>query len=570
MFASLLLVSLALLAVPSVNAEFKLQQKASVENLLNNKRFLSVENAFKLHVSSKSERLILKWDIAPEYYLYRDNFKFVALDNETQLGEPSLPAGSLKWDDYFARDLEVYYRQANIVIPAVSANGTIAVEIESQGCADAGLCYPPRKQQFDIDLANGLVSIRKGSPKPKLSTTNEPLSIGITLVFALLGGMLLNLMPCVFPVLSIKAMSFVATHGNATANRLHGLVYSAGVILSFVAIASLMLLLRAGGEAVGWGFQLQSPIFISALIYLFFGMALAFIGVFELGSGLMSSGQASTEGNSYRASFMTGILATTVASPCTAPFMGPALGFTLTQPTAIALLVFACLGLGMALPFVLLTWLPGLRERLPRPGPWMDQFKQALAFPLLMTAVWLLWVVGRQTSIDTVAAICIGLIFLSIGAWLWTLPSRSSFGAAKLIALLALSAAIATPILALTKNSEEPRWDSYSDTKLENLRDANKAVLINLSADWCVTCLVNERMALSSEDFYATLAKNQITYLKGDWTNSDPEITALLNRFGRTGVPLYLFYAEGATQAVILDQILTSDEVLRVLDSKNY
>lgn len=559
--------SLALLSAQSAVAEFSIQSTETNDSLLN-RRFLNVEDAFQLHLSSTPDSLILRWEIAPQYYLYRDNFKFIALDDATQLGEPSLPPGSLKWDDYFARDLEVYYNQSNITLPAQSKTGAIAIEIESQGCADAGLCYPPRKQQFNIDLVSGLVTVRQATPERDLSTTEEALPFAVTLLFALLGGMLLNLMPCVFPVLSIKAMSFVAAHGSATANRLHGLVYSAGVILSFVAIAALMLTLRAGGEAVGWGFQLQSPLFISALIYLFFAMALALAGVFEFGAGLMAIGQASAEGTSYRASFMTGVLATTVASPCTAPFMGPALGFTLTQPPAVALLVFACLGLGMALPFVVLTWLPSLRDRLPRPGPWMEYFKQALAFPLLLTAVWLLWVLGRQTDTDTVAAICVGLIFFSLAGWLWRMPSRTAFGGVKLIAIAALGAALMTPWLALNNAGNAPRWESYSDTRLSALRAADSAVFVNLSADWCVTCLVNERVALSSDAFYATLDAREITYLKGDWTNGDAEITALLNRFQRTGVPLYLFYPAGSNQARVLDQILTLGTVLSTLNEK--
>ena len=328
-----------------------------------------------------------------------------------------------------------------------------------------------------------------------------------------------------------------------------------------------MLGLRAAGEAIGWGFQLQSPIFVTALIYLFFVMGLAFSGYLEIGTGLMSIGQTNdqqTQGLS--SSFMTGVLATTVASPCTAPFMGPALGFAIGQPAYIALLVFAFLGLGMALPFILLTWIPGLSSKLPKPGAWMENFKQFLAFPLYLTAVWLLWVVGRQTSVDVAAVIVAGVIFISLAIWLTKLRTNAGKQVTdapwiSLVAVMLFLSAMAAPLMSISKDKEPPLWISYSPEKLTELRSNGQAVFINLTADWCITCLANERVAFT-DDFYQALKENNIVYLKGDWTNNDPKITELLNNFQRSGVPLYLLYPRGDGPPEVLPQILLEKVVL--------
>jgi len=370
-------------------------------------------------------------------------------------------------------------------------------------------------------------------------------------------------MPCVFPILSIKVLSFTMNHKTDRSRHIHGLVYTAGVVSSFVVIAVAMLSLRAAGESIGWGFQLQSPLFVIFLIYLFFVMGLGLSGFLEIGSSLMSLGQNSQSEEGLRSSFMTGVLATTVASPCTAPFMGPALGFALSQSATIAVLVFAFLGLGMALPFILLAWIPGLTKRLPKPGPWMDLFKQFLAFPIYMTAVWLLWVAGRQTSIDVAAAVVIGLVLLVMGLWLWKLNSKAI---TRILATATFAAALAVPVLAIYEAEAEPDFLTYSPQLLEDLRGDNQPVFINLTADWCITCLVNERIALSSDKVKQLMRDQGINYLKGDWTNSDPQITALLERYSRSGVPLYLLYPRGQGEAEILPQILTESMVIEALN----
>ncbi len=324
--------------------------------------FVPVAQAYQVAVAVEEDQIIFNWSIREGYYLYRDRFNFNAVDANSQLRSPVFETGKVKWDDYFEADVEVYYQQTTVAVPFQSTTKQIEIQIESQGCADAGLCYPPYKQWITIDLASGVVEI---STNPSASVQSQPstsiegtenFSLGLILLFALAGGMILNLMPCVFPVLSIKALSFTMTHQTDKSKQAHGLAYTAGVVSSFVAIAVVMLALRAAGEAIGWGFQLQSPLFVIFLIYLFFIMGLAFAGYLEIGSGLMSMGQSSSNEEGLGSSFMTGVLATTVASPCTAPFMGPALGFAISQPPYVALLVFACLGLGMA-PAVYSTYL---------------------------------------------------------------------------------------------------------------------------------------------------------------------------------------------------------------------
>ena len=533
--------------------------------------FLPVQQAFQVTAKVENQRLSLDWTIADGYYLYRKGFKINSSDNSIQLGVPNFADGILKWDEYFEAEVQVYYAQTRFEVPFTSDNPQFQFQLESQGCADAGLCYPPRKQIINIDLASGNASVSEytNTPTNTVPVDNpSAMPLWLILLFAIAGGLILNLMPCVFPVLSIKALSFTQQHQTTTDRQRHGLAYTAGVVGSFVVIAAAMLILRAGGEVIGWGFQLQSPGFVIFLVYLFILLGLSLSGYMQLFSGLMSIGQSSNTNNGLSSSFLTGVLATTVASPCTAPFMGPALGFAISQSNAVALLVFAFLGLGMALPFVLLTLMPSLTKKLPRPGQWMDNLKQFLAFPMYLTAIWLLWVVGRQTSVEVVIAICVGLILMVMAIWLWQLAERNnSHSLTKAIAFGLFITAIAYPSLKLEGN-DQPQSQAYSPERLAELREDGKAVFVNLSADWCITCLINERIAMG-DAFYEALERNGITYLKGDWTHKDPEITQLLNQYNRNGVPLYLVFSKGSGRADILPQLLTKTSLLDALDSVN-
>lgn len=387
---------------------------------------------------------------------------------------------------------------------------------------------------------------------------------------ALLGGLLLNLMPCVFPVLSLKALSLVQSRLlSQRAQRLHGLAYSLGVLLSFLLIAAALLLLQAGGAAVGWGFQLQTPGFVGLLAYVIFLLALSLSGWLTLGTRLMGVGDSLTRHEGYPGSFFTGVLAVLVASPCTAPFMGTALGYAITQPPLLALSVFAALGIGMALPFLLLAFFPVLLRFLPRPGAWMDSFKQFMAFPLYATVVWLVWVLGGQSGVNGMGLLLFGLLLLSLAIWLWQRQAARVLNRA--LAFVALSAALGllaspqlnAPPLASAQAAAQHE-QAYSAERLAALRAEQRPVFVNMTADWCITCLVNEQVALSSEPVQNAFRERGIVYLKGDWTRYNPEITKILAAFGRNGVPLYLYYPPGG-EAKVLPQLLTPDLVLDAL-----
>ena len=537
---------------------------SSITTIQGNPQFLPVEQAFQVNVEVEEQQLIFDWTIAEGYYLYQRSFKFLSAEEGIQLGNPVFASGINKWDDYFEANVEVYYQQTEVRLPFSSDLQAFTLQFEFQGCADAGLCYPPQKQWLIFD--NGTLDITAVNPQQEPTTApKNSLStpLWLVLLFALSGGLILNLMPCVFPVLSIKVQSFTRSHQTTSEKQLHGLAYTTGVVACFLLIASLMLSFRAAGEAIGWGFQLQSPSFVIALVYLFTLIGLSLSGFVNFGSGLMSLGQSSAGDNSLSASFLTGVLATTVASPCTAPFMGPALGYAISQPTFVALLVFACLGLGMALPFVALTLIPSLANKLPKPGQWMDSLKQFLAFPMYLTAIWLLWVAGRQTGVDTVIAVCVGLLLIIMAIWLWQLAANNGSKLYKLLAVAMLIGAFISPQLSFNKT--DLGWQSYSPQRLASLRDAGEPVFINLTADWCITCLVNEKVAMT-DGFYRALDTNGITYLKGDWTNKDPQITELLNQYQRNGVPLYLLYPKGSGSAQILPQLLRESTLIEALD----
>ncbi len=547
--------------------------------------FLPVEEAYQVQVTGDAQGLLLNWRAAPTYYLYQHKFAVAVIDDrgDTSLLKVSYPPGKSIYDEYYEKELQVYYDTValRVDLPARLKGQTWTLAVSSQGCADAGLCYPPRTQYFThadtgeatqrfveikqpLSLATDAMNGTEINGLTNIAGSSSALTLPLVLLFALLGGIILNLMPCVFPVLSIKVLSLTSAHLGEHSKHLHGMAYTLGIVISFVVIAALLLIFREAGEAVGWGFQLQSPVFVSLLAYLLFAAGLSFSGLLEVGARWMNVGQSAVTGTSLRASFMTGVLATVVASPCSAPFMGTALGFALTQTPVISLLVFAMLGLGMALPFVLLSWIPGLLEKLPAPGPWMQHFRQFLAFPLYASAIWLLWVLGRQTNIDRVALVTTGMLLLAFGAWLSGVGAgakRWRQMAALLATVVALTIAIAPP-----KAVDEKLWEPYSRVKLDSLRSEGRPVFVNLTADWCITCLANEKMALSSTVFAETLRANNIVYLKGDWTNRNSEITLLLKEYGRSGVPLYLYYSPGSATVQVLPQLLTESMVQKVLE----
>ncbi|MEY6432412.1 protein-disulfide reductase DsbD domain-containing protein [Thioalkalicoccus limnaeus] len=403
----------------------------------------------------------------------------------------------------------------------------------------------------------------------------DTLSLPLALLFALVGGLLLNLMPCVFPVLAMKAMSLLGQHGLAKRERVaHGLAYTLGVLVFFGALAGLLLALRAGGEAVGWGFQLQYPPFVALMAYLFLVLGLGLAGMATFGARLMGLGSAQL-GSGTGGAFGTGALAALVAAPCTAPFMGAALGFAVTLSWPLALLVILTLGLGLALPFLVLALVPGLARRLPRPGAWMETLKQLLAFPLFGAAIWLVWVLSHQTGPGGVAAVLSGMLLLAFALWLWertrNTPGRwRSAGAVMGVAAVGLALylgvatggngpSMATPAAA-ARDGGPVDTAAFSEERLAQARADGRPVFVNMTAAWCITCLVNEQVALDRSAITGLFADQNVLYLKGDWTNQDPAITAYLARYGRNGVPLYVFYPPGGEPRV-LPQILTENLV---------
>jgi thiol:disulfide interchange protein DsbD len=391
------------------------------------------------------------------------------------------------------------------------------------------------------------------------------------MALALAGGLVLNLMPCVLPVLSVKTLALV-NHSTGAALRRHGLAYTAGVVASFATVAGVMLALRAGGEQIGWGFQLQSPVVVTLLAYVLFAVALSLSGVFTVGGRFAGAGASLAGRAGYAGSFFTGALATVAATPCTAPFMGAAVGYAVTQPWQRALLIFESLALGLALPFLLLTLFPAWRRWLPAPGPWMERLKQALALPLYASVAWLVWVVSRQTGSAAVAAVLAGLVLLAFAAWLYQI-SRGEGVRGRRIGTLAAAAlvvgAIALGPLTGAVSSAPPAaqsdgWETFSTQRVAELRAAGRPVLVNITAAWCLTCLVNERVALRAPTVTEALARRNVATLRADWTSRDPAITRVLGTFGRSGVPLYLLYPPTG-DPMVLPQILSERAVIDAL-----
>ena len=364
-------------------------------------------------------------------------------------------------------------------------------------------------------------------------------------------------MPCVLPVLSLKVIGLARSGESHAHARRHAVWYTLGVLASFAGIGALVLALRAAGQAAGWGFQLQHPWFVAALAYLMFAVGLGLSGLYTPGIAVGTHGQKLMMRGGRAGDFLTGVLACVVASPCIAPFMGPALAYAFAAPAAMALLVFLALGLGLALPFLLIGFVPALARRLPRPGAWMETFKQVLAYPMFLTAVWLLWVLGKQRGIDAAALVLAGAVVLALGLW-WYERSRwrdLKIGRA-LAALLVLAALV--PVWAVGRLPPPARAAAagedvvpFSAERLRQLRGDGQVVFVNITADWCVTCKANERGVFATDAFRGALAARHATYMVGDWTDVDPKISAFLAEHKAVGVPLYVVYGPGAAPQVL-------------------
>ncbi len=535
--------------------------------------FLPVEQAYQLEVEVLDERSVrLYWQIAPHYYLYRHRFAFTLEDTQGLIKLASvMPEGHRHTDDYFG-EVEVYYDSADITLNLQRDTRRATLSATSQGCADAGLCYPPNKQFFELDFETGTVTAI-APPTNQVATMQPPAretpvtgSLLYMLLLAFMGGAILNLMPCVFPILSLKVLSFARSTDHD--RHLHSWIYATGVIVSFVLVAALLIALQHAGRAIGWGFQLQSPGFVIAMAYLFIAMGLSLSGLVEMGSNLMNTGSGLASRGGLSGSFFTGVLAVVVASPCTAPFMGTALGFAVSQPPQMALLVFAALGAGMAAPLLLFSYSGAARALLPKPGAWMETLKQLLAFPLYGTAIWLLWVAGRQTGVNTMAAALSGALLLALGLWLWHHSWwRKALALACLITAVSLGSLRGLDIDG-SAGAHAKGVVAWSEQEVTALRSAGQPVFVDVTADWCITCIANETAVLRTDDMIQAFADHNVVYMVADWTNQDDAIAALLKKHERNGIPLYLMYAaDTSTDPLVLPQILTKQAVLEALES---
>ncbi len=398
---------------------------------------------------------------------------------------------------------------------------------------------------------------------------SAPVGFLNVLLLALAGGLVLNLMPCVFPVLAMKALGIARmSAAERGAVRAQAASYTAGVVVAFLAIGGGMLALRATGAALGWGFQFQSPVFVALMAWLMFTVGLNLSGVFEIGHSMAGVGQKACMWDGHLGSFFTGLLAVVVASPCTAPFMGSALAAASTAPPAASMAIFATLGVGLALPYLTFALLPGLARRLPRPGPWMTVLRQALAFPMYGAAIWLLWVAGQQMGPDGVLIVAGGMGLLGFAGWVYGITQHSHGRGRRVGQALTLVAVLGALVLLPAANAAAPGavrtvegTEPYSAARLAELRAQGRPVFIDMTAAWCVTCIVNERVALAPRAVREEFVARNVVLMRGDWTRQDKEITAYLRASGRDGVPLYVWYAPGR-EGVVLPQILTPDIVL--------
>ncbi|MCD9007385.1 protein-disulfide reductase DsbD [Luteimonas sp. XNQY3] len=597
---------------------------------------LPPERAFAFEaIAGDGDTILLRFTPAKGYYLYRDRNRFeVRGAAGIRAGVPRWPTGQPHRDAHFG-DVTVYFDQVDVPLPLVRTTADAAqvdVVATFQGCQDEGICYPPMTRTVRVALPAGRVQTvaetaaalagaastnapaatdtsvpAEGAPEapedtaPTASSESEAsaslppdadtpdasadnaartrppgaASIGLfaALGLALLGGVLLNLMPCVLPILSLKVLGIAKSGGSRAAARAHALWYTAGVLVAFALAGLLVIALRAAGQAMGWGFQLQQPWFVAALAYLMFAVGLSLSGVFSLGGRIGNVGQALAGRTGPVGDFFTGVLACVVASPCIAPFMGGALAYAFTASTPMALAVFLMLGLGLALPFLLIGLVPALADRLPKPGAWMETLKQVLAFPMYLTALWLAWVLGKQRGVDAMALLVAGMTVLALALWWferrrWTGHGLHR-GLALALALVALLPVVAvgrlTASAATAGTSESDTHVAYSAERLAALRAAGTPVFVNMTADWCVTCKANERRVLSGATFKAALADAGATYMVGDWTNVDPQIGAFLEAHGAVGVPLYVMYPAGGGDGIVLPALLSDAIVVDAL-----
>lgn len=445
--------------------------------------------------------------------------------------------------------------------PAGAVQGAYRIEAPVKGDwpkVVAAVALPPA-----LEAALKANAVAAGEP---LLVTARPLGFWAALLGALIGGLALNLMPCVFPVLAIKVVSFVQVKSRAT-RVTTGIAYTLGVVLSFLALGALLLGLRSAGEQLGWGFQLQSPVVVAALAVLFTLIGLNLAGLFEFG-GFLPSRIATLQSKKPAVdSFLSGVLATAIASPCTAPFMGASLGYALGLPVAQALAVFGAIGLGMALPYLAASVVPGITRVLPRPGAWMVTFRQLMAFPMFATVAWLVWVIGQQSGIDGAGALLGLLVLLALSVWSLTLNGRARllFAPVSIALCIVFVVGVGQNIIKVQDNSAVATplaggWQAWAPGRVEQLNAQGQSVFVDFTAAWCVTCQYNKKTTLSNASVLADIATKKVVLLRADWTRRDPAVTAALTQLGRSGVPVYVIYKPGRAP-VVMSEILSVEDI---------
>ena len=450
----------------------------------------------------------------------------------------------------------------------VAADGqSVRIDVPVSGAwpaVAAPMAVPPALEAaLKANAAAGATPVQAGS------SSGAPITFWAALLGALIGGMILNLMPCVFPVLAIKVVSFVNAPDQATRVRA-GVAYTVGVVLSFLALGALLLGLRAAGESLGWGFQLQSPAVVATLAVLFTLIGLNLAGLFEFGNFVPSRVASLQAQNPTADSFLSGVLATAIASPCTAPFMGASLGYAVGLPAVQALAIFSAIGLGMALPYLAASAVPAIARALPRPGAWMVTFKQLMAFPMFATVVWLVWVLGQQSGIDGAGALLGLLVLLALALWALGLRGRARtvFATLSIAALAVFIWTIGPNVIksadpsavASSGSSTGERWQAWAPGRVDQLMSQGQSVFVDFTAAWCVTCQYNKKTTLSNAAVLADIDAKKVALLRADWTRRDPAVTAALSQLGRSGVPVYVIYQPGRAP-VVLSEVLSVDDV---------
>ncbi|HKT27135.1 protein-disulfide reductase DsbD [Dyella sp.] len=537
---------------------------------------LPAEQAFRFDaITQDAHHLLLRWTIAKGYYLYRDQTQLAVKDAPKLSLSPTWPAGVTHADAHFG-DTTVYFDELTLPVTIngdTAAIKSLALVASFQGCQDGGLCYPLMAREAHIDLTGGssatIATAANPAPEMPPADAKKAASSGVSFLYALLlalgGGLVLNLMPCVLPVLSIKAIGLIESGENPARRRLHALMYTAGVLVSFAALGAIIIALKTA-----WGAHLQNPLVVAVLALVMLAVALSMSGVVQFGASLGNTGSSLASRSGPAGDFFTGVLAVVVASPCTAPFMGTALAYALVAPIASAITVFLALGLGLSLPFLAVGFVPALSRWLPRPGRWMETLKEVLAFPMYLTAAWLAWVLANQRGADAVGLLLVAAVLLAMTLW-WFERSRNHRTLSRaLVALLALFTLAplyylgTLPLAAQTATSADGIV-AYSPEKLAELRKAGTPVFVDMTADWCVTCKANEHAVLNGDDFKALLKRTGAIYMKGDWTNEDPAISAFLQQYHSPGVPLYVVFPKDGSDGRKLPTVLTYSLVEQAL-----